>query len=189
VHLGHLAAANFCRERFALDVVRLITARNPPHKLAGARPSAAHRHAMVALAVAPFPHLEVSDLELRRRGPSYTVDTLRAIQAREPDPDLFFIVGSDTIAELPSWRRLDEIVRLATIVTVVRPGAPRRYRAAAFPALAAGEIARLNEFVVAMPLRGESSTDIRARIAAGKPFRHLVPPGVADYIERHGLYR
>jgi len=189
VHLGHIAAASICRERLALDAVRLITARNPPHKRARARPSAAHRHAMVALAVAPFPRLEASDIELRRRGPSYTVDTLRAIRAREPRADLFFIVGSDTIAELPAWRRLDEIVRLATIVTVVRPGAPRRYRAAEFPALGAGDVARLNRFVVAMPPRAESSTDIRARIAAGKPFRHLVPADVADYIERHGLYR
>ncbi len=189
VHLGHLAAADFCRERLALDAVRLITARNPPHKRAGARPSAAHRHAMVALAVAPFPHLEASDLELHRRGPSYTVHTLREIRAREPRADLFFIVGSDTIAELPAWHRLEEILRLAAIVTVARPGAPRRYRASAFPDLAAAEVARLNEFLVAMPPRAESSTDIRARIAAGKPFRHLVPTEVADYIERHGLYR
>lgn len=189
IHLGHLAAAEFCRERLELGCVRLVTAGNPPHKTLRGRASAEHRHRMVQLAVAVLPGLEASAIELARRGPSYTVLTLREIRREEPSADLFFIVGGDTIAELPSWYLLAEILSLATVVTVTRPGAPERYRAEAFPDLPAREVARLNEFLLAMPPREESSREIRARIAAGMPFGHLVPPPVADYIERHGLYR
>ncbi len=189
IHLGHVAVAEFCRERLALRRVRLITAGNPPHKTVQGRASAEHRHRMVQLAVGGIPGLEACDIEVTRRGPSYTVLTLREIRRAEPGTDLFFIVGGDTIAELPSWYLLAEIVSLATVVTVARPGAPERYRAEAFPDLPPREVARLNEFLLAMPPREESSREIRARIAAGKPFGHMVPPPVADYIERHGLYR
>jgi len=189
IHRGHLEVASFARRRLDLDLVRLVTAKRPPHKRLEGIASAEDRHRMVELAAREAEYLEPDDRELRREGPSYTVDTLRAYRKEEPEAELFFIVGGDTIRELPSWYRLEEIVELARVVTVTRPGFPDRYRREQFPDLPPEAIERLNELVLDMPPQPISSTEIRRRAAAGEPIEGLVPPAVAEYIRSCRLYR
>ncbi len=189
VHKGHLRMASFTRDRLNLDGVLLITARRPPHKRAANHAPAADRHRMVELATADVPYLGATDIELKRDGPSYTVLTLQAIRREKAERELFFIVGSDTIPELASWYRLPDILRLARIVTVTRPGYPDRYAPEMFEELSRDDVGRLNELVLPMPPEPVSSTRIRRLIAQGRDFRHLVPAAVAEYIRNRGLYR
>ena len=189
IHKGHLEAAAFARRRLGLDVVRLITAKRPPHKRPEGISSAEDRHRMVTLAAQEAEYLEPDDRELRREGPSFTVYTLRDYRREEPEAELFFIVGADTVRELPSWYRLGEILDLARIVTVTRPGFPDRYRREQFPDLPPEAVESLNELILPMPPVAVSSTEIRRRVAAGEPFEDLVPSAVAEYILSRGLYR
>lgn len=189
IHNGHLAIAEACVRRFDLDRVDLVTAGTPPHKRTGVHTAAEDRHRMVELAVQQTSRLRASAVELHRAGPSYTVLTLREIAAAEPGAALFFLVGGDTIPELGAWYRLEEILQLATLVTVTRPGYPERYTPADVPGLPAAALNTLNSHRLAIPPRPESSTLIRTLAAAGRPVRHLVPPAVARYIETRGLYR
>jgi nicotinate-nucleotide adenylyltransferase len=189
IHYGHMAIARFVKNAVELESVCLITAARPPHKGESGHAGATDRHRMVELAAEGDPSLIPTDLELRRTGPSYTVDTVRAFRRHEPEARLFFVVGGDTIDELPSWYRLEEIVRLVQVVTVTRPGSPDRYDPDRCGGLAPEIVGRLNRFVLTMPPRHESSTEVRRRIARGEPFEHLVPPAVAAYIRKRGLYR
>jgi nicotinate-nucleotide adenylyltransferase len=131
-----------------------------------------HRLAMVSLAIATNPRFAVDDRELRREGPTYTVDTLEEL-AREGTDQPRLILGADALADMARWHRGDELPRLARIVIAPRPGAsvPPEYR-------------RLD-----MPSMDVSSTDIRRRVREGRSIRYLVPDGVRDYIEEHRLYR
>src|SRR4051794_11006921 len=121
IHLGHLVLAEQCREACGLDRVWFVVAGAPPHK-PGERTPVAHRLEMVRLAVAGHPAFEVSEVETRRPGPHYSVETLAAVRRDRPGDDLFFLIGADSLADLPQWRQPDEIARLATVVVVNRPG-------------------------------------------------------------------
>jgi nicotinate-nucleotide adenylyltransferase len=127
--------------------------------------------------------LDVLDLELERGGPSFTVDTLRALHAVRSDDDLTFIVGGDMALSVPTWREPGEILRLARLGVAQRSGAVRADIEQRLAPLGG----RIDFFD--MPRIDLSSTDIRARVAAGRPMRFLVPEGVADYIAQEGLYR
>lgn len=133
--------------------------------------------------------LEVSGLELEREGPSYTIDTVRALRAARPDDELFFLIGADTVDELPTWKEAPALLREAAFVAVNRPGhdIEENLRVLA-RGLGADAAAAVRERVVTMPPLDVSSTEVRRRIAAGEPWEHLVPPEVADYIRAHGLY-
>ncbi|MCK6481100.1 MAG: nicotinate (nicotinamide) nucleotide adenylyltransferase, partial [Planctomycetes bacterium] len=165
VHLGHVALAEAARDRLALDRVLLVVARSQPLKPGGPAAGGEDRLAMVRLAVEGRPRLEASDLELRRPGPSYTVDTLRALRtALPPGAELLLLLGADALAEMPRWREAAEVRRMASVVAGLRAGAPAPAGAdllldAAPPAL--------------------SSTEIRRRAAGGEPLEGLVPPAVA----------
>ena len=181
IHVGHLMAAEGVREALALERVVFVPARIPPHKPPAQLAPAEDRFRMVALAIADNPALEVSDIELKRAGPSYTVDTVRAFrQQLGPSAFLCFIIGADTIPELPGWRRMDEIAVLCQIVAVSRPDAPLARQ----PGPAAGMIQR-----VEIPLVDVSSTDIRGRLHAGRSIRYLVGEPVRAYVLEKGLYR
>lgn len=186
IHLGHLVLAEQCREALALDRVWFVVTAMPPHK-SGERTSVAHRLEMARLAVAGHPAFEVSEIEARSPGPHYSVETLGEVHRERPDDDLYFLIGADSLVDLPGWRRPDAIARLSTIVVVNRPGVDRDPAdLAALPDLGPGT--RPLRAVTVPPI-GISSTDLRRRLAAGRSVRFMVPRGVEAYIEAHRLYR
>jgi nicotinate-nucleotide adenylyltransferase len=165
--------------QLGLDVVRLVPARTPPHKPAGAASDPERRAAWLEAAVAGEPGLEVSRVELDRQGPSYTADTLEAMAAAEPGALLWFVLGADQLAGLPSWRDPDRILAAARLAVVPRAG----HDAAAL----AARVAPGRVDVLDVPEIGISSSMIRDRIAAGLPVRHLVPAAVEESLRREGL--
>jgi nicotinate-nucleotide adenylyltransferase len=182
-HLGHLAFAEWARGALRLDRVLFVPAGSPPHKRSGSPSPAAQRLAMTRLAVRGNPAFGVSALEVRRRGPSYTVDTLRALAARHPGARLHLLMGADMFASFGTWREPDEIARRARLVVALRPGAapPRRGRRGA-PAWAR------RVTWLANPTIELSSTALRERARRGGSLRYLVPDAVARYVERHRMY-
>jgi len=190
VHVAHLVLAEEATEALGLERVLFIPARVPPHKRGSELASARDRVRMARVAVAGNPRFSVSEVELRRGGCSYTIDTVRGMRRRfGRKAELYFLVGSDTVGELKTWRRIRTLARLCRFVSFGRPGV----RAANFADLAAavGEKAArdiLNN-VIRMPRLEISSSDIRRRVAEGRSIRYLVPDAVAEYIARKGLYR
>jgi nicotinate-nucleotide adenylyltransferase len=182
-HVGHLVCAQEAREQLGLARVLLVPAGTPPHKEVDDDPGSEHRAEMCRRAAADADWLEVSNLELERPGPSYTVDTLGELHARTPGDELTFIVGGDMAMSLPSWHEPAEVLRLARLGVAERAGAARGAIAAALEPFAA----RVEFF--AMPRIDVSSTDVRRRARARRPMRWLVPDGVVEYIAEHGLYR
>lgn len=180
-HVAHLAVAEAVADAAGLDRVLWIPAATPPHKRGDpSLASAADRLAMVCLATAGNPRFEVSDVEIARAGVSYTADTLDVLAAADPEADLALILGGDSLAGLPTWRDPERILARARVLAYARPGAPRE--APASPGLAE----RLAW--VEAPALALSSTDLRARLAAGRSVRYLVPDAVRAYIAANGLY-
>jgi nicotinate-nucleotide adenylyltransferase len=184
-HLGHLVAAQEAYRELELDHVLLIPAATPPHKPVEDEPGARHRLELCRLAVGDDDRFGVSDIELQREGPSYTVDTLKVLTTHEPINDLFLILGGDIAAGLPKWHEPERVLELATVAIAQRRGTAREAVEGALAELAGGERARFFE----MPRIGISSTMVRRRVRCGQPIRYLVPDGVKQYIETHGLYR
>jgi nicotinate-nucleotide adenylyltransferase len=184
-HLGHLVCAQEAYVQLGLDLVMLIPVFTPPHKALEDEPGPEHRLELCRLAVTGDDRLAVSDLETSRPGPSYTVDTLQELHARDPNNELFLILGADVAAGLSQWRAPELVVSLATPAIVNRRGTARARAAAALSDLP-GEV-RARFF--SMPSVGVSSTMIRRRVRAGQPIRYLVPDAVAGYIEAKGMYR
>jgi nicotinate-nucleotide adenylyltransferase len=178
-HHGHLAFAEWARSELRLDRVLFVPAGTPPHKRAGATTSAAHRLAMTRAAVRGNPAFGVSAIEVRRRGPSYTADTVRALAARDPGARLFLLMGADMYATFASWREPDEIARRARLVVALRPGTR--------PARGRGRGGRGVTWL-ANPTFELSSTALRERARRGGSLRYLVPDAVTRYVARHGLY-
>lgn len=182
IHLGHLILAEACREACGLDRVWFVVAGAPPHKR-GARTPVEHRLEMARIAVAGHPAFEVSEVETRRPGPHYSVETLAEIRTQRPEDELFFLIGADSLIDLPTWREPGRIASQATIVVANRPGIDPP----AVSSLDFGPTARPLRFVE-MPSIGISSHDLRARRAAGRSLRYLVPRGVEAYIDAQSLY-
>ncbi len=186
-HLGHLVLAEWARVRLRLDRVVFVPAGTPPHKRGRRLTDAALRLAMTRLAVRGNPAFTVSDLEARRAGPSFTVDTLRHFHARQPGARFYLLMGADSLADFPIWHEPGEIIRLATLVVAARPGPAGPARGTGrplAPARARGRVVLLDN-----PLVGISSSALRGRARAGRSLRYLVPDAVAAYVARHGLYR
>jgi nicotinate-nucleotide adenylyltransferase len=183
VHLGHVAAAEAARRIRRLDRVFLVPTGHAPHKGAGAA-SFEHRLAMARIAAEGHPGLDVLDLEGRRKGPSYTVDTLAELRRLHPGAALELLVGADMLEDLPTWRRAAEVVRQATVVAFGRPGRASEAAREAFDrAFGPGRHVWL-EFE---PL-GASSTEIRRRLAAGESVAGLLDTAVEAYVREHRLY-
>lgn len=177
-HLGHVAIALEVRHLLALDEVVFVVAGDPWQK-SGERiiTSAAVRVAMTEAAIAGAPGVRVSTIEVDRTGPSYSVETLEALRAVDPDDEFFLIVGSDAAAGLDSWHRAPDLAELATIVVVDRGGREGGRPPAGWPFA-----------LVDVPALEVSSSDLRRRTAAGAPIRGMVAAGVADLIDQHRLY-
>jgi nicotinate-nucleotide adenylyltransferase len=183
-HLGHLVCAQEAYREFELDRVMLIPARIPPHKPVEHEPGAEHRLELCRLAVAGDERFAVSELEVGREGPSYTVDTLQELTAQAPQTEFVLIVGGDIAAGLPQWREPERVLELATLAIAKRRGTARSSVDAALHSISGGARARF----FSMPRIGVSSTMVRRRVRAGQPIRYLVPGAVSDYIAEHRLY-
>ena len=190
VHNAHLLLAEQAREALDLERVVFIPAKRPPHKRASELASAADRLRMARLAVAANAYFQVSNIELRRRGRSYTIDTVRSLRRRfGKASEIFFLIGADTVGELPTWRDIGELARLCRFVPFSRPGVPKPKRKDLAAAVGHEEARAILKRMTPMPLLDISASDIRARVAAGRSIRYLVPDAVADTILCKGLYR
>jgi nicotinate-nucleotide adenylyltransferase len=186
IHVGHLAVAEEAREALGLQRVLFVPAGQPPHKLPAAVTPVDHRLAMVRLAIADNPAFELSMVEIDRQGPSFTVDTVEALAEQERGAVLHLILSAETLAELPTWHEPERLFAAARMAVVPREGYPApdpAWLADAFP----GREDRVD--YLEGPRLGLSSTALRARVAAGRSIRYLVPTTVAAYIARHQLYR
>jgi len=179
VHNAHVALATLALDELRLDEVRWIPVGRPSQKTRTLS-DAADREAMVRLAIADEPRFVLDRIELKRRGISYTLDTVRELAAAEPGNEWVLILGQDQYATLHTWRDWRELVSRVTLAIANRPDV------AAVPN---PQIARVPHEMVSLPMMDISSTEVRRRVAAGESIANLVPPAVASYIERRQLYR
>lgn len=189
VHYGHLLLAECCREQCHLDRVWFLPAAVPPHKKNRSLAAAKARVEMLELAIAGHDAFRVSTLELDRGGVSYTVDTLQQIKYEQPGSKLFFLMGADSLADLPTWREPQRICQLAIPVVVhrARSAAPdwTSWRGILEP----GRLEEIRQHAVTMPIVELASTDIRSRVRRGRSIRYRTPRAVEKYIETNQLYR
>ena len=178
-HVGHVSLARELQESRALDEILWIPVGLPPHKSVNPLTSPKLRMEMVRAAIDGCGHQSVSDIELLREGPCYTVDTLRALRSECPQVTPVLIMGSDQFVELAGWHEAEEVVRLADVCVLPRGGVEL---ATVLPPLSvvwsAADVSPVDV----------SSSEVRMRVREGRPYRHLVPVGVADIIERENLY-
>ena len=184
VHNGHLIIAEDARAALHLDEILFVPAGEPWFKSYRRITPAHHRLAMARLAIQDNPHFSVSDMEIRREGPSYTIDTLSELRRTRPDADLFVILGIDALREIDRWRNPRRLFQMATVVGMARPGAS--LDASVLNAAIPGASDRLR--LIPGSLIDISGTDIRRRVAIGASIRYRVPPAVAQYIRAHNLY-
>lgn len=179
-HLGHLAIAKRAKSQLRLNRILFIPAFVPPHKKKGSRAKPSERLRMVKLAIRGKSAFKVSPIEIKRRGVSYTVDTLKQVRKQYPKAELFLIIGSDNLSEFRIWKSHKEIVRLATVVVY-----PRRRKIR--PRLSG--LPRSRILFLKGPLMRVSSSDIRSLLYQGRAIRHLVPAHVGRYIRSRSLYQ
>lgn len=187
IHNGHLAIASLVKRQLALDEVVFIPDNIPPHKMSKHWSSALDRYKMTELGIEGHPGFVISDLELKRAGISYTYDTLRYLQETYGDRDeFFFIIGADSLVELHTWHKAEELIKLCKFVAVTRPG----FGLSMEKTLAEFKKQGVNNIIwVETPEFAVSSTEIRKRVQAGQPIANLVPKAVAEYIRQTDLYR
>ena len=188
-HATHLRLCRSALEQLPIREVRVIPAGDHPHKRGPGMAPAAHRLEMCRLSFAGDPRLVVDDRELRRAGPSFTIDTLAELAAEHPGRRLFFLIGSDNLPLLPTWRDARGILARCTVVTWPRQNHPvddRTIDALPFPA---AERATLRANVLAMPADAIAATDLRARLARGDTDLPELDEAVRAYIAAHRLYR
>jgi nicotinate-nucleotide adenylyltransferase len=178
-HNAHLALAGAALVELQLDALHWIPAGQPWQK-ARRITDARHREAMVHAAIGGEPRFVLDRIELERAGPSYTIDTVKTLLAGHAGAQLFLIIGADQYAGLHTWRGWQQLLGLVTLAVANRPGP--------MPPVDT-EVLRTPHRVVPLPMLDISATDIRARVARGEPIDALVPPSVASYIRRHGLYK
>ena len=186
IHVGHLITAEMVRSSASLDEVVFIPSARPPHKDGARAASAEDRLIMTERAVQDNPYFSVSDMELKREGPSYTVDTIAELRARLDDAELFFITGADAMNDLYRWHEPKRLLCSCQFIVATRQGAPLD-ELLLTEQFTAEERSHIQ--VLPTPHLEISSSVIRARIRAGLSVRHLVPRAVEEYIEKRGLYR
>jgi nicotinate-nucleotide adenylyltransferase len=189
VHYGHLLLAECCREECRLDEVWFVPAAVPPHKKREDLTPGRERIEMLELAVGGHTAFQVSRLEVERGGVSYTVETLQRLRDDDPTRELFFLMGADSLLDLPGWKEPQTICALATLVVVGRPGTEEPDYSGLAGIVSAERISGISRLRVEMPVIGISSREIRQRVAAGLSIRYRTPRAVEKYIETHGLYR
>lgn len=176
IHHGHLVAASEVAAAFDLDEVVFVPTGQPWQKNVKEVSPAEHRYLMTVVATASNPRFTVSRVDIDRPGPTYTIDTLRDLHATRPEAELFFITGADAMAQILSWKNVDELWSLAHFVGVTRPGHELSTQ-------------RKDVSLMEVPAMAISSTDCRRRVSDDEPVWYLVPDGVVQYIAKHGLYR
>lgn len=187
IHYGHLALAENARAQLGLDEVRFVPAGDPPHKQGRLISPIADRLAMVELAIADNPAFCLSTIDVERPGLSYSVETLRTLRRQlGAEAEIFFLIGADSLIELPSWRDPAALVELGHVVAVNRPGYPVVDLHDLEPAIP-GAADRIMQ--ITTPGVDVSATELRRRVFEGKPIRYLLPDAVREYIRRRGLYR
>ena len=187
IHVGHLMTAETVRDEYHLDKVIFIPAAVPPHKQNQDVTEAMHRYVMTVLATCSNPNFEVSDIEMNRPGPSYTIDTIRELLERfGEDTEFYFITGADAIQEIHTWDRIEELLEMCHFIGASRQGCLPDVNQikASFGELGKRKIHRLET-----PELEISSTDIRNRIKKGYSIKYIVPTAVEQYIYKQGLYR
>ncbi|HOW43106.1 MAG TPA: nicotinate-nucleotide adenylyltransferase [Candidatus Omnitrophota bacterium] len=175
VHIGHLILAEEAREKLKLDRVIFVPTCIPPHKQNGDIAAAVDRYRMVKDAIRGNRHFCASDIEIRRRGRSYTIDTLRQLKKKYPRDEMYFITGSDLLRYLKEWKDLREVIRMVKFVVATRPGYP---------------LAKIPAYIKTVQTRAVdvSAFEIRQRIKKGQSFRYLLPEAVYAYIIKRKLY-
>ncbi|MSQ94499.1 MAG: nicotinate (nicotinamide) nucleotide adenylyltransferase [Gemmataceae bacterium] len=189
VHLGHLILAEQCREQAKLDQILFIPAALPPHKQQQPLTSFAHRAEMLTLAISGHSAFRVDELEKERAGPSYTVHTLTQLHEQLPGDEFCFILGSDSVHDLPIWYQPQRILELATLLVVARADWPVFSVQELKAKLQLNEDFPLRYQIVEAPLITIASRAIRRRIGEGRSVRYMIPRAVEAYIEDKGLYR
>jgi len=179
VHRAHVALAQSALGALHLDQVRWVPAGNPWQKTRAMTP-AEDRLALVQAAIEGEPRFVLDRIEVDRSGPSYTLDTLRELQAAHAGVQWVLLIGQDQYSGLHTWKDWQALLGLVELAVANRPGDLRQPHP---------DVQRFPHRMVPLPMLDISSTDIRTRVAAGLDISHLVPPGVARYIETHGLYR
>ena len=187
IHYGHLLMAEQCREQCELDEIWFLPTGSPPHKQGLQITNGEIRAEMLELAIAGQPAFSVSRKEIEQQGTTYTFQTLEKLHEEDPHRELYFLIGADSLADLPNWRKPSRIVELATVVAVNRGDRP-------LPSLKPlreklGEAAAERIQFVSMPGIDLSATDLRRCVKAGRSIRYTTPRAVEVYIEEHSLYR
>ena len=186
IHYGHLAAAEEARVRVNLEKVLFSVAGLPPHKLDEEVTPAEHRLAMVQLGIFSNPDFELSRVDVDRSGPSYTVDTISILQEQwGQGTEMFFILGLDSLVEVPTWHQPERLIQLCHLVAVARPGfeVDMRQLEDSVPGISS----RVE--IIGMPEVDISSSDLQQRVREGLPIRYQVPEEVERYIREHRLYQ
>ncbi|MEW6685595.1 MAG: nicotinate-nucleotide adenylyltransferase [Candidatus Edwardsbacteria bacterium] len=179
IHFGHLIVAEEVKEKLKLSKLFLVPAASSPHKLGHQILRGSHRAAMIRLAIKGNPYFAFSDLEIKRPGLSYTIDTLREFRRQNLSAKLFFVMGADQFVEIETWKEPEEIFRLSKVVVMTRPGFDLNQVKAKW---------RKKVVVVKVSQIGVSATEIRHRIKMGHSIRYLVPASVESYIRQNKLY-
>lgn len=179
VHNGHLVAAQEVREKMNLSEIIFIPSAYPPHKVEDDLASSTHRLNMLKFAIDSTPYFSISTLEIDRGGKSYSVDTMRALRKNYgKKAELFFILGIDAVAEIFTWKDVNEFLKMCELIAVNRPGLSLKDVSKKLPSI----------HIVSVTPIGISSSLIRSRIKEGKPITHLVPEKVEEYIKKYRLY-
>lgn len=188
VHYGHLLLAECCREQVPLDEVWFLPAAVPPHKRGRELTADKHRVEMLRLAIGGHQAFQVSTIEIDRGGVNYTYETLETIREQRPADELYFLMGGDSLVDLPAWRKPQRICELAVPVVVARPGSGQLDFSPLETIVSPARMAQVQQHRVDMPLMEISSTDIRQRVAAGRSLRYRTPMAVIKYIETQRLF-
>jgi nicotinate-nucleotide adenylyltransferase len=178
IHHGHLVAASEVASLYGLAEVIFVPTGEPWQKIERDVSPAEHRYLMTVIATASNPRFWVSRVDIDRDGPTYTIDTIRDIAALRPDADLYFITGADALGQILSWKDAEDVLKLAHFVGVTRPG----YE------LSDAHLPHDSVTLLDVPAMAISSSNVRARVEAGRPVWYLVPDGVVQYLNKHQLY-
>ncbi len=176
IHIGHLILAEEAREKLNLDRIIFVPTYLPPHKENSDIASAPDRYKMIKLALQKNKYCLVSDIEIKRDGKSYTIDTLKEFKQKYPQDELYFIIGSDLLKYLDDWKDLFEIIKMVKFIVATRPGYP---------------LEKIPAYITTMPIRAVdvSAFEIRQAIKENRSFRYLVPEAVFKYISKKNLYK
>ena len=188
IHQGHLVTAEEARVQFGLNGVVFVPNHHPPHKNPADVTNPEDRYLMTFLATVSNPHFSVSRLEIDRPGPSYTIDTIRALAARHPEADLYYITGADAILQIlrGEWEQSPQLLGLCKFIAATRPGFTLDLDSLRRNNCTGRTLENVHK--MAIPAMAISSTDIRARVRSGRPVKYLVPEAVESYIAKHSLY-